>query len=218
MAYGKIVAAGIGGFITGIGIGFVLARKLMMKQIGHSIEEEVRRQTDIQQKEIFDFYSAHPEYLRRMNEYKEESDSVEKPSRSEKQPLKHVDTTVTDYASIYPVKVVEKEVTNSEEESLEEKITTQYNEVDKYREPEIIPEEEGRDLPRHVNVEELFYYKEDDVLTDDYGNIIEEVEFVIGNTINKIREYPERSIVYVMNYNQTICYQVEVCMDFEESR
>lgn len=217
MSYTTVAIGIFGGFVAGLTGGIIIGRKAVKKEYEASYALEMERG----RKEAFDYYSKHPEYNRAILKYsgKEEIDQNAEESfvpEKPKENFKDTGTTV-DYADMYPIKVNETESEDqNEEDSLEKQITEQYNEEDKFREPEIISEEEGRSLPRHINLESLFYYKEDDVLTDDYGNIIEEVEFLIGHAIEEIRKYPDKSIVYVMNYNQTICYQVEICEVFSQ--
>lgn len=206
MSYAKIIIAAVGGFAGGIVSGLILAKKMYHDQY----EQELNEKFD----DLRRYYESHPEYLRSMNSYCGESDQNEPEKTETTTPEKVsgqdlIDSVVKiDYASMYPVQVSEK--SSEEETSLEEQITEQYNEIDKFREPEVISEEEGRDLPRHINSEALFYYVTDDIFTDDYGQIIEEPEFLVGNNIEYLRDQSDGSITYIMNYAQTICYEVQV--------
>ena len=68
-----------------------------------------------------------------------------------------------------------------------------------YKDPKIIPADSYGDMPGWEN-EELYYYKEDDVLVDSDETIIENREYLIGNALTKYDfKHSDERAIYVRN-------------------
>lgn len=126
----------------------------------------------------------------------------------------------TDYAKIYrkynkstEESSIEEEdpEEDEEEESEDERINSDYKE-NKDRAPKIISENSLGDLPEYYETKCLYYYTEDEVLTDDEDNPIEDPEYILGNCLTKYGftdpENEEMSI-FVQNFGSSTVYEVQ---------
>lgn len=82
----------------------------------------------------------------------------------------------------------------------------------KNRDPKIISEEAYEELPAHIDKQVLYLYAYDEILVseDNDDEPIEEPERLLGDALTKYDFISnEERIIYVMNYAQDTCYEIQ---------
>lgn len=91
-----------------------------------------------------------------------------------------------------------------EEEAFEE------HQKNKNRPPKIISDEAYGELPAHIDKEVLYFFAQDEMLTDDNEEPIEEPERLVGDALTKYGfNESDEMIIFVMNYNLDTCYEIQ---------
>lgn len=91
-----------------------------------------------------------------------------------------------------------------EEEAFEE------HQKNKNRPPKIISAEAYGELPAHIDKEVLYFFAEDEMLTDDNEEPVEEPERLVGDALTKYGfNESDEMIIFVMNYNLDTCYEIQ---------
>lgn len=80
----------------------------------------------------------------------------------------------------------------------------------KHRKPVIISEESLGELPGYIEMETLFYYTGDDVVTDENDTPIDEPALLLGDCLDKydFRDSKE-SLIFVRNFAMDTVYEVQ---------
>lgn len=95
-------------------------------------------------------------------------------------------------------------VETQEEEAFEE------HQKNKNRPPKIISAEAYGELPAHIEKEVLYFFAQDEMLTDDNEEPVEEPERLVGDALTKYGfNESEEMIIFVMNYNLDTCYEIQ---------
>lgn len=119
----------------------------------------------------------------------------------------------TNYAAMYNQKKQEEEEATDETEESEEdpgKEWTEQHKKERNRPPRIISQEEASDLEPRFESEVLYYYTVNDVLVDDYENVVDEPARLIGDALTKYDFVnSDETIIYVLNYELSICYEIQ---------
>ena len=104
---------------------------------------------------------------------------------------------------------VEEEEDDEDDIDGETEFDRSHNE-NKGRKPRLISASAVRDLPENVDLEELLFYSEDEVLAD--GNTEErifDVGALVGDCLTKYDfANSDERVIYVMNYELDTCYEV----------
>lgn len=95
-------------------------------------------------------------------------------------------------------------VETPEEEAFEE------HQKNKNRPPKIISDEAYGELPAHIDKEVLYFFAQDEMLTDDNEEPVEEPERLVGDSLTKYGfNESDEMIIFVMNYNLDTCYEIQ---------
>ena len=82
--------------------------------------------------------------------------------------------------------------------------------IRKIRTPKIISADTYGELPAHIDKEVLYFFAQDEMLTDDNEEPVEEPERLVGNTLTKYGfNESDEMIIFVMNYNLDTCYEIQ---------
>lgn len=99
-----------------------------------------------------------------------------------------------------------------EDESMEAaaKRATEDHRANMHRPPKIISEEALGELPGYIENQTLFYYSLDDTLTDEDDQIIDDPDYLLGDTLDKynFRESDEK-MIFVRNFALDTVYEVQ---------
>ena len=80
----------------------------------------------------------------------------------------------------------------------------------KNRPPKIISDEAYGELPAHIDKEVLYFFAQDEMLTDDNEEPIEEPERLVGDALTKYGfNESDEMIIFVMNYSLDTCYEIQ---------
>lgn len=95
-------------------------------------------------------------------------------------------------------------VETPEEEAFED------HQKNKNRLPKIISAEAYGELPAHIDKEVLYFFAQDEMLTDDNEEPVEEPERLVGDSLTKYGfNESDEMIIFVMNYNLDTCYEIQ---------
>ena len=95
-------------------------------------------------------------------------------------------------------------VETPEEEAFED------HQKNKNRPPKIISDEAYGELPAHIDKEVLYFFAQDEMLTDDNEEPVEEPERLIGDALTKYGfNESDEMIIFVMNYSLDTCYEIQ---------
>lgn len=77
------------------------------------------------------------------------------------------------------------------------------------RAPKIISEDSLGELPGYIESSVLMYYTEDDVLTDEEDNIIDDPEYFVGNCLEQFDfKHSDESVIFVRNFSLDTVYEI----------
>ena len=112
----------------------------------------------------------------------------------------------------------EKEQLNAEAESPTEddsmeaqaERATEEHAANMDRPPKLISEDALGELPGYIDHKVLFFYKLDDILTDEEDNVIDDPDYLLGDCLDKynFRE-SEETIIFVRNFALDTVYEVQ---------
>lgn len=95
-------------------------------------------------------------------------------------------------------------VETPEEEAFEE------HQKNKNRPAKIISAEAYGELPAYIDKEVLYFFAQDEMLTDDNEEPVEEPERLVGDALTKYGfNESDEMIIFVMNYNLDTCYEIQ---------
>lgn len=95
-------------------------------------------------------------------------------------------------------------VETPEEEAFEE------HQKNKNRPPKIISADAYGELPAHIDKEVLYFFAQDEMLTDDNEEPVEEPERLVGDALTRYGfNESDEMIIFVMNYNLDTCYEIQ---------
>lgn len=127
----------------------------------------------------------------------------------------------TNYASFYKPKENTEESDQNDDISEPERITLEHEET-RDKAPEVIDVNILSTLGARWKTEVLYFYTGNEILVDDFDNIIEEPERILGDILNKWAEgeydymlSSQGDIIYVLNYELDTLYEIqEIQSDF----
>lgn len=91
-----------------------------------------------------------------------------------------------------------------EEEAFEE------HQKNKNRPPKIISAEAYGELPAYIDKEILYFFAQDEMLTEDNEEPVEEPERLVGDALTKYGfNENDETIIFVMNYTLDTCYEIQ---------
>lgn len=103
-----------------------------------------------------------------------------------------------------------KDMTENQEE---EQMFDSYQK-NKRRRPRIISSEKYSNLPGNVETSVMYYYTNDDTLTDENEEIIDDPETLVGDCLTKYGFADnDETIIFVMNYDLSTCYEIQKVND-----
>lgn len=138
--------------------------------------------------------------------------------------MENYESKKTDYRGMYQPKdsfAAGKNLVDAMEESDEdaeadlaentsENDADDWHEKNKNRPPEIISADEAGELPSWVDSSVLFIYTDDDTVTDEDRNVIEDPERFLGNCIEDSQFlYTEEEQIFVLNYELDTLYDIQ---------
>lgn len=206
----KNLLIGLFGFVAGIVAGALGSKKYFEKKADAEIED-MRQYYKEEKKQI---YADFNETLGYIAEEEEEVNPI--PQNLEeieeaKKKLAENNARTVNYAEMYKSKTEEE--SDSYEGSKSEKMNEEYDR-NKNKPPRIISYEEAGNLAEHIRAETLFYYTENDVVTDEDGNVIEDYPRLLGDCLEKYDFVDsDEMLIFVMNYELGICYEVQKIID-----
>lgn len=196
------------GTVIGAAGGYMAARIRYKKKFEKDLEAASQ--------EMEAYYRGTDSYARKyreedQNEEKEPEKLTPEEKKERKAEIKESikNTEKTEYHKMYEVKDAESYEEKLDEEAME---CTKWHDQNKTKSPEIITEDEAEDLPSHVREEPLYYYMGNDVLVDDFDNVVDEPGFLIGDALTKFNfddPESEQELMYVINYQHDVCYIVQ---------
>lgn len=174
------------------------------------------------------------EYQRLANEYSEvnpvdydiyERDPMTKEeSNSIKEKLKENYEKTTNYAAMYQGDAANHEHPEDSDEDDENSVYTEEDEAidetidhqkTKNQKPKIISESALGDLPVRIEMETLLYFQDNDVLTTEDEEEIEDPESIVGDSLIKYDfKNNDEDRIYVLNYATDTCYDIQKVRGF----
>ncbi len=185
---------GIAGAVVGGTVGFVVGYKLLEKKVKKEHSEKLEREV---------------EQLKTMSESDisptEEKDSEKKPKKDEKD-TQQFSEIINDLQYGFDEESKEEAVDDIYDEEFEVKIN------EKHHNPKVLgkAQMDSDDPDLKYDSEELFYFMEDDVLTDSDGHRIDETD-TIGNSLRRygfMQGGGDLDSVWVRNYDFEVDYEV----------
>lgn len=208
----KNLLVGLFGFSAGIVAGILGTKKYFEKKADTEIEE-MRAYYEEEKKQIYaDFNDALGYTAEDGEEVNPEEPSVQNQEEIElaKKKLAENNARTVNYAEMYKSK---NEDPDPYEGSKSEEMNNEYDK-NKNRPPRIISYEEAGNLAAHIRSDTLFYYTENDVVTDEDGNVIEDYPRLLGDCLDKYDfSTSDETLIFVMNYELGVCYEVQKIMD-----
>lgn len=189
-----LIGAAIGGSIGAI------ASKLYFQK---KYEAEAQKAIE----EMEEYYGRTDEYARPETKINEEEEDSSEPN-----PEKLTKTRDRKKAE----RVNYQEYYEDDEDEEKEEGLSELDEMDKFHEehfshpPVIITEEEAGALPSWIDAKTLYYYIEDDILTDDEEHVIDEPGLVVGTVLEEEDPFGDHKIIFVMNYAHDTCYEIQL--------
>ena len=205
------------GFAIGA-IGGVAGYDLYLKKMAkdNDISEEYQRLAD-------EYSDTEVNPVNDYNEYM--NDMVRDPMSDEelddiKEKLKENYEKTTNYASMYQGDAANYEhPLDDEEDEDEDSVYTEEDEVydeivdhqkTKNMKPKIISVEAVGDLPPRIDMQTLLYYQDNDILTTEEDEEIDNIEFLIGDSLTKYGfKDNDEDRIFVLNYATDTCYDVQ---------
>lgn len=204
-------------FLLGFGIGTVTGI------IGHKLYAD--KILKIHQEELDEYYDINESYLRKnteeVNPVPHTRDLTPDEKREIKEKLSKNYEETTNYAAMYKGSAANYEHPVDSDEDEDEDIveetdddialeqTLEHQET-KDRSPKIISVEALGDLPPRIDMQTLFFYTDNEVLTNEEDEEIEDPGYFLGDALDKydFRNNDEERI-YVLNYATDTCYDVQ---------
>lgn len=208
----KNLLVGLFGFSAGIVAGILGTKKYFEKKADAEIEE-MRAYYEEEKKQIYaDFNDAFGYTAEDGEEVNPEEPPVQNLEEIEaaKRKLAENNARTVNYAEMYKKK---NEDPDPYEGSKSEEMNEEYDK-NKNRPPRIISYEEAGNLASNIRAGTLFYYTENDVVTDEDGNVIEDYPRLLGDCLDKYDfSTSDETLIFVMNYELGVCYEVQKIMD-----
>ena len=192
----------LGGVATGVAGGVLATKQYFKKKYQEEADTEIDEMDQYFKKKYEDLLNLFDE------EEKIEEPTVEKKSHKEK----------TQYDKAYhganDLTDEEKEdldslLENPTDEEIGEAMTKEHL-ANKNRSPRIISEESLADIPPYFDQKVLFFYRLDDVVTDEEDEVIDDPDYLLGDCLDKynFRESDEK-LIFVQNFALDTVYEVQ---------
>lgn len=209
----KNLFIGLFGIAAGIAAGVLGTKKYFEKKADAEIEE-MRQYYEEEKKQLCADFNNALGYAAEEGEEvnpKNPSDQNREEIEAAKKKLAENNARTVNYAEMYKSK--NEEEPDPYEGSKSEEMNEEYDK-NKNRPPRIISYEEAGNLASHIRADTLFYYTENDVVTDEDGNVIEDYPRLLGDCLDKYDfSTSDETLIFVMNYELGVCYEVQKIMD-----
>lgn len=209
----KNLLFGLFGLVAGIAAGVLETKKYFEKKADTEIEE-MRQYYEEEKKQIYaDFNDALGYAAEEGEEVNPEEHSVQNLEEIEaaKKKLAENNARTVNYAEMYKSK--NEEEPDPYEGSKSEEMNKEYDK-NKNKPPRIISYEEAGNLGAHIRTDTVFYYTENDVVTDEDGIVIEDYPRLLGDCLDKYDFVgSDEMLIFVMNYELGVCYEVQKVVD-----
>lgn len=158
--------------------------------------------------EMEQYNSGANEYSRVYHDDQNDPEELEKNTEEIKEYRKQEKSDPVRYDKMYVPEETEVET----REETETRQANEYHQKNKDREPRIISAEDAANLPVGWSEEPLYYYPEDDLLLDDFDNVVEDPSLLLGNCLEKYGfsdPNNDEDAIFVKNYQYDIVYWVQ---------
>lgn len=223
---GKDVLLFCSGLACGIVGGIFATKSYFEKKFSHMAEDRIQ--------EIEAYYEVSDKYRRTPDDVDiKDQESIypnsmkeEKLDEIKERLLKNHQKT-TDYASMYKgeplteeeeIKMAEAEHPEDDEEEsgfsdgeigTENEEFVKWHKENRHKPPRIISVEDAEELPEFIENIGLYYYAEDQVLTDEDDHVEENYRLLIGDALTKFGfDQNDEELIYVINYELDTCYEI----------
>lgn len=218
----KYVATFVSGLVLGGGIGYMIRWKLVEKKQEKEpiddISEEYRRGSDVKKKKDIEDYDTYPS----------SAEGEKEALREAREQMKKMKSEPINYKSYYDMKKEEEdrlaegehpeedENDGVDEEMLAESMSIQEEHLSRRNEPpEYVDENDLGDVPSYVEEDPLYYDVENDILSDDDDELVDDRWSLFGNMLDdyvkdmKEGKVEDKGMVYIWNHSQDVLYSIE---------
>lgn len=215
---GKNVAAVVGSFVGGVGVGVFLTKGYFKKKYEAFADNEIEEMENYLKSLLEEALAKDVVHSYASSQGDEVNPVPDPPERDlEAPPIRGGERV--DYTKFFPTEEdasenSEEETENEEEvevpdEAFDLSTYEDWHNRNKNKSPKIISLEATENLPNWIAMEVLLYYTEDNVITDEDDQIIDEAHRLIGNCLDKygFAENDEKEI-YVLNPSLDTCYNI----------
>ena len=191
-------------FIGGAALGALISFALLKEKYEAQAEEEIKAMKDYYQKEM---EAIDDDYEKELNNLVDIMDGKDKLNKKE------MDTYVDYVKKFNPGELVEEKDYNApypidDEEIME---APDVNDI-LYEEPFLITKESYEEDYDHFDKISVIYYDEDDVVADDRGEVISNIEEVIGlEFVDAFGDEDDPNVVHVRNGRLGSDYEILMC-------
>lgn len=195
------------GAAAGTVAGYLVGKKICDQKANKRADEEIEKVKERFQEELKKAYAIEPDEV----EVEINSEVPANMDQNEiREKLRKNYEGTTNYAEMYRRKDQNEDDDNEEEEIIPEEDAHLEHQQNKDRKPRIISEEATGELPSYYNESVLYYYTEDETLVDDDGEVIDEPELLLGDTLTKYNfAESEEQIIFVQNFALDTCYEIQ---------
>lgn len=211
----KNILCFVGGLVAGAAGGVLATQQYFKKKYQAEADAEIEEMNQYYTKKYEDLV----ELLKNEDDLKdrEETEEVSQGRMSDiREKLQQNYEQTTNYAKMFQGSKEEEE--DDMESLLEEEPTereaaesaTEDHNRNKDKPPRIISEEALGDVPSYYESKVLFFYRLDDVVTDEEDNVVDDPEYLLGDCLDKynFRESEEK-LIFVRNYALDTVYEVQ---------
>lgn len=207
----KNILCFIGGVVVGAAGGVLATRQYFKAKYQAEADAEIEEMSQYYSKKYDDLVGLFYGEDDLKNELKEEQEEKPQDESEIREKLQRNYEQTTNYAKMYHSK--------EEEENLEEEFeserdaaesATEDHNRNKDKPPRIISEGALGEIPAYYENKVLFFYRLDDVVTDEEDNVIDDPEYLLGDCLDKynFRESEEK-LIFVRNFALDTVYEVQ---------
>lgn len=200
---GKMIISLLAGIAIGVAGGILGTRSHYKSKY----EKQLKEALD----EAEEMSSAMYPYARSSREENAQNESVDLKEQKEQQKeyMKEEVPERVDYHKIYQV---DEDGHNESQEEAEIRLHNEYHQKNRDRAPIIISAEAAGDLPVGYREEPLYLFMGCGTVTDDFDNVVEDPELLLGDCLTKYGfsdEDNDEDMIFVQNFALDIVYTVQ---------
>lgn len=200
---GALIGGALGGFV-----GYKYGKKKVTDDIYEDAHKKADEEIDAMRAYYNDLYKLSDKYVSKDSKKPEDEEETEEDPRNFE--VKH------DYTGHFDDPAESEHPEEDEEEfddTGEEPEINDFYETNKTRAPRLISIEDLEDLPAGYENQVLFYYTEDEQISDDDGNLITDYEKFIGDCLYKYDfAHSDETLIFVINYEYSTVYEITKVM------